>query len=444
MSPTPLSTSTLPTKPTLTALMGLALPLSGAMLSQALLGLVDTALVGHLGGLALASVSIGSYLVFILAALLTGFGTGLHTYVSQSKDRSAWLSSGLWLGLALAIILSVLAVVLAPEVIAAFVLDDRINSLALHYTQWRLWGLPAIVLSIAMRVYWSHQGQPWQFVKILLVAHVANVPISYALIYGVGVPAMGASGAALGTSIALWFGALMQWLHFVRAQNSIQLRAPQLDQVRQLIHLSWPSMAQQFAFAMHLAVFMWILSRLGASALAATFSVLNIGLLLVLPAVGLGQAALSLIGKAIAQQDAKLIKQWSRLILTTGLLGSLALLVLVWLGREPLANLLLVSLELQHLTSTALPWYALAMVLETLIIILSRCLIVAGQRKRAMIWVSLGQWGLFLPLMIWCIPSYGFMMVWWLHIGYRAIVSGVLWLSWQQYLQPLKTQGQAN
>ena len=68
----PIPTSTLPTKPSLTALLRLALPLSGAMLSQALLGLVDTALVGHLGGLALASVSIGSYLVFILAALLTG------------------------------------------------------------------------------------------------------------------------------------------------------------------------------------------------------------------------------------------------------------------------------------------------------------------------------------------------------------------------------------
>ena len=434
----------LPTKPSLTGLMQLALPLSGAMLSQALLGLVDTALVGHLGGLALASVSIGSYLVFILAALLTGFGTGLHTYVSYSKVASTWLSSGLWFGFTLAIILSAVAVIAAPEVIAAFVLDDRINSLALHYTQWRLWGLPAIVLSIAMRVYWSHQGQPWQFVKILLVAHLANVPISYALIYGLGVPAMGASGAALGTSIALWLGALMQWIHFARAQNSVQIRAPQLDQIRQLAHLSWPSMVQQFAFAMHLAVFMWVLSRLGASALAATFSVLNIGLLLVLPAVGLGQAALSLIGKAIAQQDATLVKQWSRLILATGLLSSVALLILVWLGRDLLANLLLVSRELQNLTSAALPWYALAMVLETLIIILSRCLIVADQRKRTMIWVSLGQWGLFLPLIIWCIPSYGFIMVWWLHIGYRAIVSAVLWVNWQQYLQQLKTQGQAS
>lgn len=438
------SISNSPTKPSLAGLIRLALPLSGAMLSQALLGLVDTALVGHLGGLALASVSIGSYLVFILAALLTGLGTGIHAYVSQTSTTSGWLSSGLWLGLTVAAILGTLATLLAPKVIATFVLDDRINSLALHYTQWRLWGLPAIVLSIAMRVYWSQQGQPWQFAKILLLAHVVNVPLSYALIYGIGVPAMGASGAALGTSIAVWLGALMQWFVFVRSQTSVQIRAPQIDQVRQIIQLSWPSMVQQFLFAMHLAVFMWVLSRLGASALAATFSVLNIGLLLVLPAVGLGQAALSLIGKAIAQQDIKRIKQWSRLILTTGLLSSLALLILVWLARDCLANLLLVSRELQHLTSSALPWYALAMVLETLIIILSRCLIVADRRKRAMLWVSLGQWGLFLPLMIWCIPSYGFIMVWWLHIGYRAIVSGILWLNWQQYLQQLKTQGQAS
>ena len=57
-------------EPTLANLWPIAVPLAGAMLSQALIGLVDTALVGHLGGLALASVSIGSYLVFILVAII--------------------------------------------------------------------------------------------------------------------------------------------------------------------------------------------------------------------------------------------------------------------------------------------------------------------------------------------------------------------------------------
>ena len=68
-------------KPTLANLWPIVVPLSGAMLSQAAVSLVDTALVGHLGGLALASVSIGSYLVFILVAIITGLGTGGDGYV---------------------------------------------------------------------------------------------------------------------------------------------------------------------------------------------------------------------------------------------------------------------------------------------------------------------------------------------------------------------------
>ena len=75
-------------EPKLTNLWPIALPLSGAMLSQALVSLVDTALVGHLGGLALASVSIGSYLVFILVAIVTGFGTGWHSLTLEADPLS--------------------------------------------------------------------------------------------------------------------------------------------------------------------------------------------------------------------------------------------------------------------------------------------------------------------------------------------------------------------
>ena len=176
-------------EPTLPNLWRIAVPLSGAMLSQSLLGLVDTALVGHLGGLALASVSIGSYLVFILVALITGFGTGWHNLISKHGQTHPRLFS-----------LGAIGGYITDDLINMFVLDDRINTLAADYAQARLWALPAIALSIGARIYWSELGAPWQYTKILLLAHLANVPISYGLIYGLGgLPAMGAVGAGIGT-----------------------------------------------------------------------------------------------------------------------------------------------------------------------------------------------------------------------------------------------------
>ncbi len=206
-----------------------------------------------------------------------------------------------------------------------------------------------------------------------------------------------------------------------------------------LLRFTWPPMLQQLAFALHLALFLWILSQLGASAMAASFAVLNVGLLLILPAIGLGQAALSLIGNAMANKEKVKTIAWSKLILATGILTALALALFVGVMAPWFAQLLLVNRELQQLTAMALPWYATAMILETCIIILSRFVLLTGLRKTGLILVTASQWLLFLPLLAWLAPTYGFMAVWWLHGVYRILVVVILWWIWRRYLKGLST-----
>ena len=420
-------------EPTLANLWPIAVPLAGAMLSQALIGLVDTALVGHLGGLALASVSIGSYLVFILVAIITGFGTGWHSLISQhTRSHSGLLASGLAYGIVIALGLALGAAYWFEQLINVFVLDDRINSLATYYGQARLWGLPAIVISIAARIYWSEQGSPWQYTKVILWVHLANAGISFCLIYGVGgLTAMGAVGAGIGTSIALWLGVFLQLTLLLKhpVKSVYSSSSLSLKNARLILGFSWAPMLQQLMFALYLAVFLWILSQLGASVMAASFAVLNVGLLMVLPAVGLGQAALTLVGTT---QDPAHALKWSKLILRTGLLTALLVAIFVGVVSPWLAQLLLVSRELQLLMAAALPWYAAAMILETAVIILSRLVLVMGLRKTVLMVVSSSQWLLFLPSLAWLAPSYGFMAVWWLHIGYRVVCVILLWVAWRR------------
>lgn len=427
-------------EPTLPNLWRIAVPLSGAMLSQSLLGLVDTALVGHLGGLALASVSIGSYLVFILVALITGFGTGWHNLISKHGQTHPRLFS---LGLAYAVVISItvgaIGGYITDDLINMFVLDDRINTLAADYAQARLWALPAIALSIGARIYWSELGAPWQYTKILLLAHLANVPISYGLIYGLGgLPAMGAVGAGIGTSIAVWLGVVLQALMLFKKSSSnatISSALFSLNHWQLLLRFTWPPMLQQFIFSLHLAVFLWIISLLGASVMAASFSVLNVGLVLILPAIGLGQSALSLLGAALANGNKEYIIKWSKLILHTGVLSVSVLALFVGFAAPWLAQILLVNRELQQLTIAALPWYAAAMVLEACIIILGRFVLLTGQRKTVLLLMSASQWLVFLPLLYWLSPAYGFMTVWWLHVGYRVVTIFCFWWMWRRFIK---------
>ena len=55
---------------------GLALPIIGGMVSQNMLNIVDTAMVGYLGDPALAAVGLGGFVVFMCQALVLGVSTG--------------------------------------------------------------------------------------------------------------------------------------------------------------------------------------------------------------------------------------------------------------------------------------------------------------------------------------------------------------------------------
>lgn len=422
-------------QPSLAKVWSVALPLSGAMMSQAMLGLVDTALVGHLGGLALASVGIGSYLVFILVAALTGMGTGWHSLVAKSSlGASGTFVSGLVCGLALALILAALGGIFISELIYFLILDDRINSLAVHYADARLWALPAIALSIGARIYWSEQARPWQYTKFILASHVANVGISYVLIYGAfGLNGLGAVGAGIGTSIAVWLGVIAQFVLIMREEkaNALIRFGTNLSDVFLLFRSSWPPILQQLAFSLHLAVFLYLVSLLGASAMAAAFAVLNVGLVMILPAVGLGQAAFNLIGSS-HHTDPALALRWSRLIIGASAISAIILALIITYSASFIASLLVVNRELQLLTQLALPWYACAMILESLIIVLSRLALISGSHKAVFAISSSSQWLVFLPLLLILGPMYGFIAIWWVHIGYRMLVIIALGWIWRK------------
>ncbi|MEO1337136.1 MAG: MATE family efflux transporter, partial [Myxococcota bacterium] len=61
----------------------LGTPIVGGMISQNVLNLVDTAMVGTLGNAALAGVGTASFLNFMSVAFLTGFSVGVQAMVAR-------------------------------------------------------------------------------------------------------------------------------------------------------------------------------------------------------------------------------------------------------------------------------------------------------------------------------------------------------------------------
>ena len=424
--------------PNLSGLLRMALPLSGAMASQAIINMVDTALVGNLGGLALASVSIGSYLVFLLVAIPIGFAIGMQSLISQYKDHadySQWLWAGITLGLSISIFLTLMGEQFSHYAISLYVADDRISGVAQAYFDWRLIAIPGVALSLAARSYWASQYQPWQYSRLLIISHISNIPISYCLIYGFGpIQAMGAAGAGLGTCISIYLGLLLQLTMFPKDQIW-QGSRHMLSALRlwpKMFRVALPSALQQLAFALHLAILLWIISSQGATALAASFAVLNLGLIILLPLQGIAQASSSLIAKNFTAADNQ-AWQWSKLAMFTGLVCGLLCWLLVSITQPLFLPLILVNREIILLASIAIPIYAFALIFDSLGQIATRSLVATQATKRAAAVNILSQWGLLLPISAWLVPVYGFIAIWIIQVIYRLLLGVGLWLYWAKH-----------
>ncbi len=197
----------------LQSLWRLALPLAIAQAGQALMGLVDTAVVGHVNSTAQAAAGLGSSLTFTVSFFGIGVMLALDPLVSQAigAGRPAQARTHLWQGAWLALLTSVPVMLLTaalPVVLPLFDVKPDVAQGAAGYIWWRLPGVPALLLFVSTRSYLSGVGRTAATFWAMVVANLANLALDLVLVFGAGpVPALGVIGSAIATALATW----LQW-----------------------------------------------------------------------------------------------------------------------------------------------------------------------------------------------------------------------------------------
>lgn len=194
-------------------ILGIALPAIVSNITVPLLGLVDVAIVGHLGAASyIGAIAVGGML-FNMIYWLFGFlrmGTsGLTAQAYGRKDpteamRLLLRSTGI--GMAIATVLIVLQVPLRS---AAFLFVDtspEVRELATRYFHICIWGAPA-TLGLYSLTGWFIGMQNSRYPMLVAIAqNVVNILGSLLFVYGCGLKV---EGVALGTLIAQYAGLLM-------------------------------------------------------------------------------------------------------------------------------------------------------------------------------------------------------------------------------------------
>ncbi|MDP3535777.1 MAG: MATE family efflux transporter [Halomonas sp.] len=420
--------------------MRLALPIMLGMLSQSMLNLVDAALVGHLGQEALAGVGIGGYTMFMMTALVFGLSSSVQSQTAQDlgagkKTVSRSLGAGLLLGALVGIPLSCIAWWQAPALITLLSPADDVSRIAVEYFRWRVIGLTAIALTLCLRGYWNGLQHTHLYLRIIVIVHVFNVLVSAGLIYGIaGLPKLGANGAGIGTTLSLLLGLVIWASVTVQKNRPWGYRLPALGAVRSTLYLAFPHSMQQLWFAAGYVVLFWLLGRIGTESVAVGHVLVNLSLLLILPGVGVGIAAMSLVGEALGRDDQQAAHRWGIDALSVaGMLLTVLALPMLLFPTTVLA-IFFTDHGLIQLGTLPLQITGFMIVLDAAALVLAQALMGAGAQRTVMLLTLSMQWLVFLPLAWWVGigMEYGLLGVWLVQLFYRLLNSGSFLWVWQR------------
>ncbi|WP_072821366.1 MATE family efflux transporter [Modicisalibacter ilicicola] len=433
----------LPDTPRRRTILKLALPIIGAMLTQSLINLIDAALVGSLGETALAGVGIGGYTMFMITALVFGLSSGVQAQTARRHgeediaQRAMALNAGLLIALIVTLPLTLLCLWQAPRLLGLINQQEAVQAVGVDYFRWRVVSLVAVAMIFCFRGYWNGIQQTGIYLRIVLIMHVVNVTASIGLIFGLaGLPAMGAAGAGAGTALAMFIG-LVFWARHTRRHAHVSgylQHPPQRATLAKTLHLAAPHSFQQFWFAAGYAVLFWILGRIDTASVAVGHVLVNLSLLLILPGVGLGLAAMSLVGQALGRETPEDAHRWGWDVVRVAW-TSLALLALpMLLFPDAVLGLFLHDAELVALGRLPLRLTALMIVLDAAALVLAQALLGAGAHRTVMSVTLCMQWLVFLPLAWWVgiELGYGLIGIWWAQLGYRCLNSACFVLIWQR------------
>lgn len=187
-------------------IFSIALPMVFSNLTIPLLGLVDTAVMGHLehswymGGVALGSTLIG--VLYFLMGFLRMSTTGLSAQAQGAKNYS-WQARLLLQGLLIAFGLSgLLLLVCHPFLTLVFsfsAASEDIKKTAYLYASLRIYGAPAALANLVILGWLLGKQKTRPAMGLLIFANLTNILLDFVLVVGGG---FGVRGVAAATILA--------------------------------------------------------------------------------------------------------------------------------------------------------------------------------------------------------------------------------------------------
>lgn len=269
-------------------ILGMALPISLAILVPQINFITNNIFLGGLGEKELASAGLTGVYYLIFAVIGNGLNNGVQSLIARRagqnlpKEIGRLFYHGVWLALIIATIGIALTYLFAPTVLHFAIHDDSIANQCIDFLLIRIWGLPLLYLYVMRNALLVGTNQTKLLVWGTLAEALTNIFLDYSLIYGhFGLPKMGFNGAAYASIIAEGAGLFVIYLviHFRGINKSFGIfgqRTFEPSIVKLIFVQSSPLILQYAISIMSWEYFYILIEHHGARALAISNTMRNL------------------------------------------------------------------------------------------------------------------------------------------------------------------------
>jgi len=301
-------------------LLVFALPQLVGNVLQSLNGSINAVWVGQLlGDEALAATANANILMFLLFALVFGFGMAATVRIGQAwgandvaSARRA-LATALGLTGVISLIMAALGIVFADQVLDLLATPGAAHDQALDYLRVVFIANPIATLTTMIAMGLRGSGDAATPLRFMILATVLDVALNPVLILGLGpAPALGIAGSAWATVIAtaISFAAMLAWIYAkdlplrLRGAELAWLR-PRWAETRYLLAHGLPMGAQMLVISGAGVIMIGLVNREGLVTAAAYGALLQIWNYIGMPAMAIGGAVSAMVAQHIgaARED---------------------------------------------------------------------------------------------------------------------------------------------
>lgn len=284
----------------------IAIPASTGMFFNTMYNVVDTFYAGLISTEAISALSLSFMIFFTVIGLGYGFSSAITALIGNASGKnkrflaSLYAHKGIFFMQILALLLTVIGFITSPYLFKLLGASGHYLDISLEYMNVILAGTIFFMTNFALNAVLVSRGDTKTYRNTLIFGFFANLVLNPLFIYGfLFIPAMGIKGLALSTVLIQLINALYMFYKVKQTKlvhfENIRYFFPHKKIYKELFIQGIPSSMNMLIMALGSIILMYFVSLYGVKAVAGYGIGFRVEQLMLLPALGLSSAVLSIV-----------------------------------------------------------------------------------------------------------------------------------------------------